>query len=133
MRLMFHDASVEGCVGIVSVKRQYNSTTIEADMSRTVFGKPEFRLAMNHTHITITRHDVGARRDPGTGEAPEPEPRAFDLGSPTLIADLRRLGAEIRAARGRLTVILPEGEVWRGRLALGEAKPRERGHIARAQ
>ena len=102
-------------------------------MSRTVFGKPEFRLAMNHTHITITRHDVGARRDPGTGEAPEPEPRAFDLGSPTLIADLRRLGAEIRAARGRLTVILPEGEVWRGRLALGEAKPRERGRIARAQ
>ncbi len=98
-------------------------------MSRTPFGKPEFRLAMDYPHITVTRHDARVSGD----AAPDAPVRAYDLASPTLVAELRRLGAEIRAARGRLTVILPAGEVWRGRLALGEAKPRERGNIARSQ
>ena len=68
-------------------------------MSRTSFGKPEFRLAFDYPHITVTRSD-----------AQEPV-RVFEIGAPDLVAELRRLAAEIDGARGRLTVVLPEGEV----------------------
>ncbi len=88
-------------------------------MSRTSFGRPEYRLALDYPHITVTR--------------PGAQAQIFECGSSTLLADLRRLSTEILAAGARLTVVLPEGEVWRGRLALDGTRLHNRGRTARSR
>ena len=73
-------------------------------MSRTTTRKPEFRLLLGYAYVTLT----GADR-------PEPIGTATP-GSPAFTADLRYLVGKVARAGGRLTVVLPEAEVWRGRL-----------------
>ncbi len=73
-------------------------------MSRTTTGRPEFRLLFGYPHITLTREDRTA-----------PLGRVSS-GSPEFTAELRDLADEVVGADGRLTVVLPEAEVWRGRI-----------------
>ena len=73
-------------------------------MSRTTTRRPEFRLLFGYPHITLTRED-----------RPVPLGRVSS-GSPEFTAELRDLAGEVAGAGGRLTVVLPEAEVWRGRI-----------------
>ncbi len=73
-------------------------------MSRTTTRRPEFRLLFGYPHITLTRED----RTVPLGQV--------SSGSPEFTAELRDLAKEVADANGRLTVVLPEAEVWRGRV-----------------
>jgi hypothetical protein len=89
-------------------------------MSRAFFRKPEFRLYFGYPIISLTR-------------APAQEPLASaTFGQPSFPDDFRGLGDEVARAGGRLTVVLPEAEVWRGRLALAARTPFGRWREARA-
>lgn len=75
-------------------------------MSRQSLREPDFRLTLAYPVITLTEF----------GQA---EPLAeVDLASPDIVADMRALGAAVTRAGARLTVVLPESEVWRGTLDL---------------
>ncbi|MBB5222397.1 hypothetical protein HNP73_002333 [Amaricoccus macauensis] len=50
---------------------------------------------------------------------------------PAFVDDLRRLAAAVDTVRGRLTVVLPDREVWRDRLRLGARTPWMRRRKAR--
>lgn len=90
-------------------------------MSSTSSRQPDFRLVFGYPNVvTLWRR--------GT---PEPVGSAVP-GSPGFFDDLRFLAAEVRARRGRLTAVLPEAEVWRGRLALTGRTPLSRRRDARA-
>ena len=73
-------------------------------MSSTSFRKPDFRLDLGYSAITLARDGEAIARA---------EPRASGFA-----ADFRALAAVARDGGGRLTVVLPEPEVWRDRLAL---------------
>ncbi len=88
-------------------------------MSSPTSRKPEFRLVFGYPSITLV-------------EQGRPEPVAeVDLADPTLATRLRVLGGTVARARGRLTVVLPESEVWRGALELRGATPLARRTEAR--
>ena len=85
-------------------------------MSRTSFGKPEYRLALDYPHITVTRPDAQAQQYSRAARR-----RCSPIS--------RRLSTEIQAAGARLTVVLPEGEVWRRPAgARRDAAPQPRPH-----
>ncbi len=86
-------------------------------MSSISFRKPEFRLYLGYPEIVLTR----AGRTLGVVAAEAPD----------LHAALKRLAEAVAQARGRLVVILPEFEVWRGRLDLSGRDRGERRASAR--
>ncbi len=73
-------------------------------MSSISFRKPEFRLHLGYPDIVLT----SAGRTLGRAGTD-----AADFRSA-----LGRLAETVKRARGRLVAVLPEGEVWRGRLDL---------------
>ena len=88
-------------------------------MSSPTSRKPEFRLVFGYPSITLV-------------EQGRPEPVAeVDLADPALATRLRVLGGTVARARGRLTVVLPESEVWRGAFELRGATPLARRTEAR--
>ena len=89
-------------------------------MSRASNRKPEFRLQMGYSVIRL-----GHGRD----RAPL---RTARIGDPTIDDDLRGMGEDVARAGGRLTVVLPEPEVWRGALRLAARTPFGRWREARA-
>jgi len=76
-------------------------------MSRAIFRKPDFRLALDYPNITLCR-----------AGRPEPVGSAM-LDSPDAARQVARLGAA--AGGARVTVVLPADEVWRGTIELGKA------------
>lgn len=88
-------------------------------MSSTFLRKPDFRLHLGYPEVTLLRSDV-----PGMVRLAPPDHPAFP-------DDLRRLAAAVEAADGRLTVILPDREVWRDRLRLSARTPWTRRRQAR--
>ncbi len=99
-------------------------TTLDKDrgrhMSSTSNRQPDFRLVFGYPNV-VTLWRRGETEPVGSADA----------GSPGFLADLRALAAEVRARRGRLTAVLPEAEVWRGRLALVGRTPVSRRRDAR--
>lgn len=88
-------------------------------MSSTNLRRPDFRLHLGYPEVTLLRSDV-----PGMVRLAAPDHPGFP-------DDLRRLAAAIDATNGRLTVILPDREVWRDRLRLGARTPWARRREAR--
>lgn len=88
-------------------------------MSSSSFRRPDFRLHLSYPEVTLLRSDV-----PGMVRLAAPDHPAF-------ADDLRRLAAAIADAGGRLTVILPDREVWRDRLRLASRTPWARRREAR--
>lgn len=88
-------------------------------MSSSSFRRPDFRLHLSYPEVTLLRSDV-----PGMVRLAAPDHPAF-------ADDLRRLAAAIADAGGRLTVILPDREVWRDRLRLAGRTPWARRREAR--
>ncbi|MBP7242740.1 type II secretion system protein N [Amaricoccus sp.] len=82
-------------------------------MNRTGTGRPEFRLRFGYPNLVV--EEDGAA------------PRAVELDAADAVETLRAVGAEIRSRGGRLTAVLPEGEVWRGRARDREAAARVAG------
>jgi hypothetical protein len=75
-------------------------------MSSTSFRRPDLRLHLGYPLVTLTGNDATVPLATAIPDAP---------GFP---ADLRRLARAVTRTRARLTVVLPESEVWRGQLAL---------------
>jgi hypothetical protein len=92
---------------------------IGAGMSSTSFRRPDFRLHLGYPEVTLLRSDV-----PGMVRLAPPDHPAF-------ADDLRRLAAAVDSANGRLTVILPDREVWRDRPHLASRTPWTRRREAR--
>ena len=90
-------------------------------MSSITTRKPEFRLQLGYPDVILTRE----------GET-EPIGSATP-GSDRFGADLRRLAAEVLRGGGRLTVVLPASEVWRGQVEPGGRAPRAEWRAARAR
>lgn len=88
-------------------------------MSSNSIRKPEYRLLLGYPDVVLTR--VGVEDPVGTA-AP---------GTERFGADLRRLAAEVVRAGGRLTVVLPAGEVWRGQVEPEGRAPRAEWRAAR--
>ena len=86
-------------------------------MSSISFRKPEFRLYLGYPDIVLK----SAGRTLGRVAT-----EAADFRSA-----LGRLAEVVRQARGRLVAVLPEGEVWRGRLDLAGRDRTERSRSAR--
>jgi len=90
-------------------------------MSSIVTRKPEFRLQLGYPDVILTREG-------------ETEPIGIATpGSDRFGADLRRLAAEVLRGGGRLTVVLPASEVWRGQVEPGGRMPRAEWRSARAR
>ena len=88
-------------------------------MSSTSSRKPEFRLLFGYPSITLV-------------EQGRSEPVAeVDLAGPALATRLHALGGTVARAGARLTVVLPESEVWRGSIELRGATPLARRAEAR--
>ena len=87
-------------------------------MSSISFRRPEFRLHLGYPDIILT----SAGRTLG---------RVATAAS-GFSAALTRLTDPVRRARGRLVVVLPESEVWRGRLDLAGRGRAERRASARS-
>ena len=83
--------------------------------------KPEFRLQLGYPEVILTRD---GETEPIGSAAP---------GTERFGADLRRLAAEVLRAGGRLTVVLPASEVWRGQVEPGGRAPRAEWRAARAR
>ena len=98
-----------------------HSTKIGAGMSSLSIRKPGFRLLLGYPDIILTRDDAA---EPVGSAAP---------GSDRFGADLRRLAAEVLRCGGRLTVVLPASEVWRGQVDPGGRAPRAEWRAARAR
>ena len=98
-----------------------HSTKIGAGMSSLSIRKPGFRLLLGYPDIILTRDDAA---EPVGSAAP---------GSDRFGADLRRLAAEVLRCGGRLTVVLPASEVWRGQVEPGGRAPRAEWRSARAR
>lgn len=89
-------------------------------MSSSSFRRPDFRLHLSYPEVTLLRSDI-----PGMTRLAAPDHPAF-------ADDLRRLAAAIDTSNGRLTVILPDREVWRGRPRLTARVPWARRGEARS-
>lgn len=89
-------------------------------MSSSSFRRPDFRLSFDYPIITLT-------------ESGQAEPLAeVDLSGNDLAQRMRALSGRVTRSRGRLTVVLPEEEVWRGKVALAAQSPRARRAEARS-
>ncbi len=88
-------------------------------MSSTSFRRPVFRLHLGYPLVSLTRGDDNQVL--GTA-VPD---------SPGFAAELRRMAGAVVRARGGLAVVLPEAEVWRGRLELAGRTPLARRRAAR--
>jgi hypothetical protein len=97
------------------------STKIGAGMSSISIRKPEFRLLLGYPDVVLTR--VGVEEPVGSATP----------GSEGFAADLRRVASEVLRAGGRLTVVLPASEVWRGQLEPGGRAPRAEWQAARTR
>jgi hypothetical protein len=93
---------------------------IGAGMSSSTNRKPEFRLHLGYPYVTLTREDEG---EPLCRAAPD---------RPGFAAALREIAAEVARQRGRVSVVLPAGEVWRGELEARGRSPIDRMQAARA-
>lgn len=89
-------------------------------MSSRHLRRPDFRLHLGYPEVTLLRSDI-----PGMTRLASPDHPAF-------ADDLRRLAAAIEATNGRLTVVLPDREVWRDRRRLRARTPWMRQREARA-
>ena len=87
-------------------------------MSSISFRRPEFRLHLGYPDIILTHagRTLGRVATAASGFS----------------AALTRLTEPVRRARGRLVVVLPESEVWRGRLDLAGRGRAERRASARS-
>lgn len=90
-------------------------------MSSITIRKPEFRLLLGYPDV-ILHHEDSA--EPVGSATP---------GTERFGADLRRLAAEVIRAGGRLTVVLPASEVWRGQVEPGGRAPRAEWRAARTR
>ncbi|HVL21647.1 MAG TPA: hypothetical protein VM422_11820, partial [Amaricoccus sp.] len=88
-------------------------------MSSSSFRRPDFRLHLGYPEVTLLRSDV-----PGMIRLAAPDHPAF-------VDDLRRLAGAVDASSGRLTVVLPDREVWRDRRRLTSRTPWARRQEAR--
>lgn len=81
--------------------------------------RPLFRLTLAYPVLTITASRdamdgcAGHTRDGSAGDR-DAAPTEIDLSKTGYERQLRALSIAIRRARGRLRVVLPESEVWRG-------------------
>ena len=91
---------------------------IGAGMSSQSYRRPEFRLNLGYPEVSLAR--TGALAPIGV--------IAPDL--PHFIGELRRFGGVVARAHGRLVVVLPEDEVWRGRAVLPGGTRRARHRAA---
>ena len=87
-------------------------------MSSQSYRRPEFRLNLGYPEVSLAR--TGALAPIGV-IAPD---------SPHFIGELRRFGGVVTRAHGRLVVVLPEDEVWRGRAVLPGGTRRARHRAA---
>lgn len=90
-------------------------------MSSTSNRQPDFRLVFGYPNV-VTLWRRGASEPLGSAVP----------GSPSFLEDLAGLAAEVRVRRGRVTAVLPEAEVWRGRMALMGRTPFSRRRDAQA-
>jgi hypothetical protein len=90
-------------------------------MSSSTTRKPEFRLYLGYPYVTLTRD---GEDEPLARAAPD---------QPGFAAALRAIAAEVARRRGRLEVILPAGEVWRGLLEARGRTPIDTMQAARAR
>lgn len=96
-------------------------------MSSKLSRRPLFRLVLGYPILTIAAsRDVPGDEPVGAGAVPT----EIDLSKLGYEWQLRALGVAIRRARGRLRVVLPDSEVWRGLVPGAE---RDRAAVARAR
>lgn len=88
-------------------------------MSSYTIRKPGFRLLLGYPDVILLRD--GEHQPVGVAHP----------GTSGFAADLRRLAGEVLRAGGRLTVVLPATEVWRGRVAPRNRAPRAQWRAAR--
>ncbi len=80
-------------------------------MSSQSFRKPEFRLYLGYTSVSLMK--AGSPVPVGTTRP----------DAPGFADDLRGFAAEVARERGRLIAVLPESEIWRGRPMLAGRTP----------